>query len=57
MNKNGTPYTDEQWKRWYSITSSSDMTLEEIEAHADVTNIEIDQILEDRHHNHMTYRR
>lgn len=28
---NGTPYTDEQWKRWYSNESSSDRAQQEEE--------------------------
>lgn len=47
-HKNGTPYADGAWKRWYSMRSSSELA-EEREAYEAA---QVEQIREDRIHNH-----
>ena len=48
--KNGTPFTDEQWKRWYGIKSSEEIDLE---AQQEYVEVQIDQAREDGIHSHM----
>lgn len=48
-HKNGTPFSDEAWKKWYSHKSNKEAWIEEYEAQL---NADIDQAIEDRGHQH-----
>lgn len=47
--KNGTPYSDEQWKAWYGRKSSDEI---DPEAEQEKVDILIDQLNEDGYHSH-----
>ncbi len=47
--KNGTPYSDEAWKRWYGVKSSSEIDPELEQEKVDIL---IDQAREDGIHSH-----
>jgi hypothetical protein len=47
--ENGTPYSDEQWKRWYGMKSSDEI---DPEAQQEYIEAQIDQMREDGYHSH-----
>ena len=47
-HKNGTPYSDEAWKRWYGMKSSSELVQEQEE----YVEAQVDQAREDGMYSH-----